>query len=446
MLFRIRSRHQDHVSGLEQRVEERLEVTTSDSEFTSEIESRSGRDGTHERERVRLRNEHGERAEYVGETHIDRLGLGESRSMLRVGMRRPVFAFAAFVVVVAVMLPAMLPTGLEPREFAKDEVPPGLSTLEAVPTEATLSELSVDSTPGSARVWIDGVEMSSLTPTPAATVASGLHEVRIEKTGYRSARLMVEVGAARRELMVTLEARAEDRRLTATLSGKHRRPKPDLATGPSKLAHLNPARSAVSPSTSLFPTHQAIAPPAETGGTALPAPAERPEVLADDDILRELRAHKAELQECLENHRRSGSSVGGRMAVSFMILETGATSEYRVQPEKFVGTQLEGCVFESVRRWRFPSFDGKPMPIDFPLAVDDCALIPNAPPGFVTIDTQPRSEIWYGDRSLGETPIARTVLPAGCLKIRAVSGGVSIERLIRVEPAKILRYRFSFVP
>ncbi|MBI2378682.1 MAG: zinc-ribbon domain-containing protein [Deltaproteobacteria bacterium] len=94
-----------------------------------------------------------------------------------------------------------------------------------------------------------------------------------------------------------------------------------------------------------------------------------PSQLAEDDILRELRKHKDEIRDCIEKQRRSDPRLEGKMTMKFVLLNSGRTSEHNVQPVKFDGSVLGKCIVDSVRKWRFPKFSGKPMPIEFPVSL-----------------------------------------------------------------------------
>jgi hypothetical protein len=76
--------------------------------------------------------------------------------------------------------------------------------------------------------------------------------------------------------------------------------------------------------------------------------------------------------------------------------------------------------------------------------VEDCSA-PTGLVGWVTINTKPYSEIWFGDKKLGETPLAKVKLPSGCFEIRAVAVESRKERKIQIEvqPNKNLRYQFD---
>lgn len=75
-----------------------------------------------------------------------------------------------------------------------------------------------------------------------------------------------------------------------------------------------------------------------------------------------------------------------------------------------------------------------------------CESIPGADRGFVTIDTVPYSTVYWQGRMLGETPISRQKLPAGCIELEArTSGPTPLVRRVRVRVSsnKNLRYRFD---
>ncbi|MFO0722873.1 MAG: serine/threonine-protein kinase [Myxococcota bacterium] len=74
-----------------------------------------------------------------------------------------------------------------------------------------------------------------------------------------------------------------------------------------------------------------------------------------------------------------------------------------------------------------------------------CALLEGVPPGYVTIDTVPYSEIYYEDKKLGDTPLSRQKLPAGCVELIAKSKDPVKQKKVRiqVEPNSTRRFRFE---
>ena len=64
-------------------------------------------------------------------------------------------------------------------------------------------------------------------------------------------------------------------------------------------------------------------------------------------------------------------------------------------------------------------------------------------PGFATIDTTPSSDIYWDGKKLGETPLARQKLPAGCIKLVAKTATKEMEVKVMIEPNKVQRYKFD---
>jgi hypothetical protein len=92
---------------------------------------------------------------------------------------------------------------------------------------------------------------------------------------------------------------------------------------------------------------------------------------------------------------------------------------------------------------------GKRAPAPGPAAAkssSSCAPRPDLPPGFVTIDTRPHSEIFWNGRRLGETPLAQYELPAGCVELEARGETAKKRFKVRVEPNQVAIYRLELAP
>ena len=73
-----------------------------------------------------------------------------------------------------------------------------------------------------------------------------------------------------------------------------------------------------------------------------------------------------------------------------------------------------------------------------------CVTDPNLPSGWVTIATRPYSTIFWKDRELGQTPISKKPLPAGCVELRAVTADGKTRRFnVEVEPNLVRVYRLE---
>ncbi len=92
-----------------------------------------------------------------------------------------------------------------------------------------------------------------------------------------------------------------------------------------------------------------------------------------------------------------------------------------------------------------PASEPVPPPKAPPRGAGDCVTDAALPPGYVTISTKPYSEIFWGDKRLGETPLSKHKLPSGCVKLRAVNKQLGKEKEVRVdvEPNKVQIFKFT---
>ncbi len=94
-----------------------------------------------------------------------------------------------------------------------------------------------------------------------------------------------------------------------------------------------------------------------------------------------------------------------------------------------------------------PTPTTRPPPPPKPRRSGGCEPEPGAPPGSVTIDTRPASEVFLGGRSLGTTPLNKQEVPSGCVQLKVVvpsDPSKSQILQIRVQPNKNERYRYDF--
>ena len=59
----------------------------------------------------------------------------------------------------------------------------------------------------------------------------------------------------------------------------------------------------------------------------------------------------------------------GKMLVKLVIQKNGRPKRISVSPSKFKSSVVGRCVVRAVKRWRFPRFSGRNMPVDFPVNV-----------------------------------------------------------------------------
>jgi hypothetical protein len=74
----------------------------------------------------------------------------------------------------------------------------------------------------------------------------------------------------------------------------------------------------------------------------------------------------------------------------------------------------------------------------------ECRSNPSLPDGYVTLRTSPRSHIYLRDRLLGQTPLTRVRVPAGCAEMKAMTedGKTRVVRIM-VTPNTVQIYNFT---
>ncbi len=94
-----------------------------------------------------------------------------------------------------------------------------------------------------------------------------------------------------------------------------------------------------------------------------------PEQLDDVEVLSVLKRHKRHVMACLTQQKKADPGVRGKLTVKFVIQRSGRTKKVRVLPSKFASKVVGRCLIKSVKTWKFPRFRGRPIPVDFPVAV-----------------------------------------------------------------------------
>ena len=123
----------------------------------------------------------------------------------------------------------------------------------------------------------------------------------------------------------------------------------------------------------------------------------------------------------------------------------------RVLPNQTIDVNIE-CALptarapsrSSARSSRRSTASRKPAALAPPKPAGGCVTLPDLDHGFVTIDTRPYATIYWGDRKLGETPLSKQRLPAGCVELRAVTAdGKSRTVKVEVKPSVTRTFRFE---
>lgn len=96
-----------------------------------------------------------------------------------------------------------------------------------------------------------------------------------------------------------------------------------------------------------------------------------------------------------------------------------------------------------------PQRNGRTAPAPSRPKPSGCVNNPDLPKGRVTIDTTPFSDIYYRGRKLGQTPLSKQPLPAGCVEITAVftKNGREVRQALplHVRPAVVSKFRIDLL-
>ena len=92
--------------------------------------------------------------------------------------------------------------------------------------------------------------------------------------------------------------------------------------------------------------------------------------LSREIVRRVVRRHANEVRFCYEQGLERRGDLAGRVAVTFVIAETGRVQSSTVGSSTLGSAEVEACVASAVRRWSFPETDGGPVLVTYPFVFD----------------------------------------------------------------------------
>jgi TonB family protein len=92
--------------------------------------------------------------------------------------------------------------------------------------------------------------------------------------------------------------------------------------------------------------------------------------LSRELVRRVVRRHMNEVRFCYEQGLERRGDLAGRVAVTFVIAETGRVQSNTVGSSTLGSAEVEACVASVVRRWSFPETDGGPVLVTYPFVFD----------------------------------------------------------------------------
>lgn len=80
--------------------------------------------------------------------------------------------------------------------------------------------------------------------------------------------------------------------------------------------------------------------------------------LDKDVIMKVIKRHQNEIKFCYEQELQKIPTLSGKVAVGWTIDPTGAVSEANVSESSIGNANVEGCILQRIRRWKFPEPQG----------------------------------------------------------------------------------------
>ncbi|MBL9038737.1 MAG: AgmX/PglI C-terminal domain-containing protein [Archangium sp.] len=76
--------------------------------------------------------------------------------------------------------------------------------------------------------------------------------------------------------------------------------------------------------------------------------------LDKDVIMKVIKRHQNEIKFCYEQELQKNPTLAGKVAVAWTIDPSGAVSEANVSESSMANTNVESCIAQRIRRWKFP--------------------------------------------------------------------------------------------
>ncbi len=80
--------------------------------------------------------------------------------------------------------------------------------------------------------------------------------------------------------------------------------------------------------------------------------------LDKDVIMKVIKRHQNEIKFCYEQELQKNPALGGKVAVAWTIDPAGAVSEANVSESSIGNANVESCIVQRIRRWKFPEPSG----------------------------------------------------------------------------------------
>jgi hypothetical protein len=94
-----------------------------------------------------------------------------------------------------------------------------------------------------------------------------------------------------------------------------------------------------------------------------------PDGLTSESIYKVITDNNRSMNLCLVEAMRKGESPKGKMEIEMTIAANGTVVKVEVASKGFDDSPMAECTMRRVKNWRFPKFNGKPVPVSFPVVL-----------------------------------------------------------------------------
>ncbi len=91
-----------------------------------------------------------------------------------------------------------------------------------------------------------------------------------------------------------------------------------------------------------------------------------PDGLTQDSIFKVINDNTRSMSLCISQSMKAGEKLTGKMEVEMSIMATGRVSSASIETARFKSSTIGQCTVKTVKRWKFPRFNGEPVTVIFP--------------------------------------------------------------------------------
>src|SRR5690606_25912055 len=91
-----------------------------------------------------------------------------------------------------------------------------------------------------------------------------------------------------------------------------------------------------------------------------------PDGLTQEAIFEVINQNQRAMSLCISQSMKAGEKLSGKMEVEMQIAATGNVRSASISSARFSGSALGRCTVKTVKRWKFPRFNGQAVTVIFP--------------------------------------------------------------------------------